>query len=402
MPGAALIATAMTTHAARPTALWIGGVDVIEDPAGRYGAPIDSIRVTEAGPGGVSKLTATVEDYASALAIQTAVPVLFMNLTTGVPIFAGVLKTFREVPDFGEQGRTWYVEATGVEAYLDWAVTTADVTFPTPGVQAIADIVLSVVAQSTGVGPLRAAISPGATFHGNQAGPVSIFGSMGATPLVSITIPAGTSLREAIRIIVASVFSNPSFDATGFAWTTVDFTYGLRVWTPTPGTPPPLEGPDDYGALTISNTAAGANVSESLEYVVDDALIAGVLVVGTGVSAYVPNTASTVGAVAYLPDTTLTTTAACQAAGSAYLAALKPALRGTYQRTDTAPVANVHAMSFVTITDARVGLAASNVMILGIEKTFQDSGREDWTISFGGLPPRASSLIRRLTRTARA
>ena len=400
MPGGAIIAAALTDHSARTTALWIGGVDVIKDPAGRYGVPIETIQVNEAGPGGVSRFSCDVEDYLLTVNLATGVPVTFVNLTANVIMFAGVLDTIALKPDFGEQGRTWAISATGVEAYLDWAVTTTDLTFPSPGVLALADLVLSTFANCLGVGPLRAFTSATPTFHGNQAFPVSVFGAMGATPLVALTIPGGTTLREAIRLIAATVYSTPAFDAPGFAWATVDFTNGLRVWTPTPGTPPPVEGPDDYGTMTINNVGGGANVSESLSYTTADALVAGVFVQGNAVSAIVGG--GKVGQIAFISDTTLTTVAACTAAGVSYLAQQVPVLRASYQRQDWTPGTTVHVMSFVTISDVRLALVSNNYMVFSIDKTFNDSGRENWTIGFGGLPPSGAALMRRLTRNARA
>jgi hypothetical protein len=396
----AVTAAALTDHSAHPAALWVGGVDVIEDPARRYAVPIETLHVQEMGPGSVSRMTFTVEDYSLAAVIQTGAEVRFYNITNDFAVFTGLVDSVSLQPAFGDTGRSFDVEAVGVEAYLDWAITTADISFVSPGVLALADMVLSVFAQSSGTGPLRASVDKTSPTNGSQSGPVSVTGSMGATPLVPLTIPAGTTLRESIRLIAATVYSTPAFDSNGVAWATVDFNYGLRVWTPTPGTPPPVEGPTDYGALTIVDTGASADVAELLEYAIADPLIAGILVVGNATSSLVTN--STPGQIAYLSDSTLTTTAGCTAAGYAYLKAQAPTLRASYRRTDYAVQPTIHAMSFVTITDARLALSAVGYMILSIEKTFNDSGRENWIISFGGLAPRASSLIRRWTRTIRS
>ena len=74
MPNAAVVAAALTDHSAHPFALWVGGVDWIKQPgvAGNlFGVPLDSIEVTENGPGGVSSLRCSVEDPLNVLPLPT-------------------------------------------------------------------------------------------------------------------------------------------------------------------------------------------------------------------------------------------------------------------------------------------------------------------------------------------
>jgi hypothetical protein len=52
----------------------------------------------------------------------------------------------------------------------------------------------------------------------------------------------------------------------------------------------------------------------------------------------------------------------------------------------------------LTLTDARVGLSAYGTRIYQLEKTINASAREDWVVSFGGLPPSGANEIRRLNQ----
>lgn len=354
--------------------------------------PIGTVQITEAGPGSVSSATFTIEDTGNVVSISDGMDVRIHDLTNNRPLFLGWVQAFSVIPDFGQQGRRIEVTAVGVEAVLDWALTTSDLTFPALSIgttYTVETVIQMIVANSTGAGPLRS--GAGSAFpSGEQANPVG--NTWTYSNPASFSIPTGTTVREAIR----TVFSQRAGEQNG-ALVTVDFTYGLRAWADSD-----LTDPSDYLDATVNNIPGGTDVSESLAYsIVALDIPRAVVVRGASLVVVVTGASGKMGPVAGITDTNLTTTTAAQAAGRAYLAAFRSGLRGQYQRTDWSPPGVgpwVYAGSLVVITDARAGLSSSTFRIMQIDKTFNPSGRENWSISFGGAAPSGAALMRRLTR----
>jgi hypothetical protein len=176
--------------------LTVGGVDVINDPAHRFAVPLDSISVEEAAPGSVSSIRFHIEDYALRVQINPGDEVRFFNVTTGRPIFLGYVQAYTVSPAFGEQGRLFDVGGTGIEAVLDWAILPGTLTF---GANTnLASAIQSVVAGATGLGEIRAVTGSGPS---SQAAPMG-----GNTPnlIGAVTIPAGTSVRQAIATLIGA------------------------------------------------------------------------------------------------------------------------------------------------------------------------------------------------------
>lgn len=406
MPLAPAIGASLSAGlAAPPRSLFVGGLDVLKRPgmAGNdYGTPIETITVREAGPGGVSSMEFVIDDPKLELAFDDAAEVVYVNHALSRPDFRGFVQSIEPTPAFGDQGRRLHVVAQGVEAVLDWAKTTVDLTWTGPNSVAIADGIQSIVANSVGLGPIRAFYNL-ATFFGNQAFPIEPLN--GASNVGTITIPAGTTVREAIRIL----WSAPAVISDGWLGmlVTVDFTWGLRAWEAGSVGASPI-APDDYAggganpAETIVDTQASSNRATELGYAKNPGgTVRGVVVTWSAGVVAIGDGSGKLGAVGSIVDVTLTSAALASAAGQAYMASMRTTDRGSYRQTDRAASDLVRVGARVDITDARLGLTGgigSRFHVQQIDKTYNAAGRENWRVSFGGLAPSAAVLIRRLTR----
>lgn len=400
----AVLAAALTDHSARYAGLFVAGVDVLKQPSATgngYGVLLDTIEVNEQGSGGVSSMTFTIEDPSFTVqAPRTGDEVRYQILANATPEFLGFVQSIRTVPAFGDQGRMIVVTAQGVESLLDWAVTASDMTLD-PNVLGTIALIQSIVANSVGLGPVRAFTDPtGAIAFGNQALPIGI--NFGPAFGNAITIPAGTTVRQAFQQFWAT-FGGSSITSLGedrsVMYITIDFTWGLRMFPDYAANPPGPALPADYTNLTVTDTSVGAIVAEGLSYATDSGgIVRGVVVKGTGVTATVTDGSGKLGPFRTLEDTTITTVAAATAAGASYLATFQQTIRGDFDLLDHSPVTTIHTGSFVLITDARAELAGEYRRIMAIRKRYHGTGRQDWTVSFGGLPPSGAALMRRLTR----
>src|SRR5262245_6336401 len=114
MPLAAVLGGLPAT--AFPYTLLMGNLDVIGI------TPIDSIRIDEVGPGGVSSIEFTYGDSTGTVLPQTGDVIKMQWNTPDVPIFLGWVDTWSSTPDFGGQGRSVTVQGIGIEAQLDWLI----------------------------------------------------------------------------------------------------------------------------------------------------------------------------------------------------------------------------------------------------------------------------------------
>src|SRR6186997_225679 len=108
MPNAAVIAAALTDHSAHPWGLFVGSSDVIGMTS------LETIRLTEEGPGGVSSMEFTIDDPGKAVSIVDGAEVSFWDLTGNVVYFRGTVASWTARPEFGGQGRTITVECDGI------------------------------------------------------------------------------------------------------------------------------------------------------------------------------------------------------------------------------------------------------------------------------------------------
>jgi hypothetical protein len=390
MAGAGVVTTIITTPATRSKSLFVGGADMM--PGGK-GVPLETVHVTENGPGGVSSMTFSVDDPLLAVTVTPGMDVRFWDVTLDYPIFTGFVQTVAIRPDFGDTGRSFEVECIGIECLLDWAVTTIDMTFSTGVTQ---DAIVTIVSQATGFGGINYAKSS-TTVNGNREFPVA---DTGVAIVNTVTVPAGTTVREAIRMVCDAQFGT-SFGPTGLdnasRMTTIDFYSGLRSFV---SNSVGLTKPDDYTTEVIVNQATGT-VTEGLSYESDMGTTHIVFIKGTGVSGFVSDGSGLPGQIAYLEDTNVTTADQLKSRGNAYLSQFVSGIRGTYDQSDRDATSTTHAGGMVTVTDGRVGLSAVTLRIMTIDKRFH-AVRQDWSIGFGGIEPSFVNAVRRLTRTIRS
>lgn len=388
---------------AKDYSLWVGGVEMI----GR--TPIETIQISEQGAGGVSSMEFTIDDPNLDQWVAEGAEVILYDHNTVVLtpeiayMFRGWVQTFAVRPAFGETGRTITVTAVGVEALLDWAVTERSNSFPIGTITSPYIAIQEVVGTCLGIGALRALATPGNS--STWSSPIEASAAVDGSNPAPVVIPAGTTLREAIRMVTDSLVGqnvNDAGDDLNVMVSTVDWLLGLRVYPDAYREGTPL----DWFTMVHVNTSAGAEVTEGLSYAVDAQDVPqGVLVRWvTGVTA-IPNGDRATGPWATL-DSTATTIAGATVDGMAYLGSFRSGLRGSFDRTDfiygnLAQHRNIHAGSMLRLTDARVGLVAHQSKIGQIDKTFNPSGRENWTVHYGGLAPSLVAMIRRLTRNVR-
>jgi hypothetical protein len=404
MPNAAILAAALTDHSAHPYSLWVDSLDVIGVPATSIGTELTSIRVTERGPGGVSDIEFSVGDPTGTFTPTNGAVILFWWNTTDVPLFRGWVDTWSSMPDFGGQGRTVTIQGIGEEALLDWNIVIASTGIPGGG---FAELV-GYYGMLAGVPNYQSGVL-GAPALSTQANPISAYvrAPGDVVALQESTDPAwsGSSLRQ----IIANAFElNAKIDgqpATGATQAkvqyTMDFYGGLRMWNDYPGAIPA-----DYTNLTINDATAGPIVAENLQYAIDPSQIVHEVYVNGSAAAnsgWFSDGTGIHGKQQYVSDTTnITSPALALQAAQAVFQANNNQVRGSFELTDFTPVATIHAGSFVTLTDAAVGLAGTQYRIMEIEKTFNASGRQNWKVTFGSLAPNVVNYTRRLTYQIRA
>lgn len=410
MANAAILATALTTHAAHPYGLFLDNLDVIAQPGGGYGVPLDTVQVKEVAAGAVSSMSFEIDDPAKAITITDAMTVRFFDFTTDLPVFLGYVDRWSYRPDFGGQGRTIVVSATGVEAALDWAVTTVDLTFAS-------GLALSTAIQTTatnlfgmppGLNVLVSTIGGVAPQSSRQGEPVSA-GTTTVTLTYAVTITAGTSFREALRLLSVAaivVIDTGHLSAVVIYTATVDFWMGLRI------TPFPYSANDataDWLRLDVTDTVASTTTAANLDFGTEGATVRAVFVKGGNAAGtgYMDDATGLPGSVAFISDTTVDSAAKLASAQTAYLQGNAQTQRGQFvletilaSTINTGPTNHFRAGSRMRLTDDAVSSVISTIrQVYEIAKTFQAGKLETWTISYGGPAPSVARLVRRLTRT---
>jgi hypothetical protein len=406
MPNAAVIGAALTDHSAHPYSLWVDGLDVIGVPATTIGTELTSIRVTERGPGGVSDIEFSVWDPTGTFTPVNGAVILFWWNTTDVPLFRGWVDTWSSTPDFGGQGRTVRIQGIGEEALLDWLII-ANLGSNVPGgfPEQVAQWAMVAGVPNYQTGPF------GVPTLSSQSNPISNYvrGPGDVTTLgcnVNNGQLAGQSLRQSIQDLFdasARVDQQPALIGATQARIqfTMDFYGGLRMWQDYP-----TIIPSDYTNLTINDAYAGPIVAENLQYAVDPSQIVHEVYVNGSAAAnsgWFGDGTGLKGKQQYISDTTnITSPTLAQQAAQAVFQANSNQVRGSFELTDFTPVSTIHAGSFVSLTDAAVGLSAVSYRIMEIEKTFNGSGRQNWKVTFGSLAPNVVNYTRRLTYQVRA
>ena len=381
MPNTAMLGASLTDHSVRTYSLTQGGLDVLKQPGGLAGVPIETISVTEAGPGGVSTMAYTVEDPLGVIPLPLdGSEVLFYDIASDHPEFRGFIQGVSIEPR-PPGGRYIRVECQGVEAILDWKLASGN--FSTS--QSAGDAWQSLAAYSG----LRDFIAAGGS-EGTQAAPISGIAA-GLAISVALSISERT-LRDALSMVWTAVAAS-----SGSIFVTVDFYYGLRIWHN--GTS--NLRPDDYISLTIVDQVAGTTLAEDLSYDLGyGEIVRAVHVIGSSDFGVFSDGTGKSGPTVVINDTSITSATQAQQAASIYMLDRQVGLRGSFGLSDFDEGATaIRAGANVVITDAEAGLSASTFQIAEIQKTYQGNGLENWQVSFGGLPPRGSALLRRLTRS---
>jgi hypothetical protein len=192
MPNAAVVATALTTHAARAYALWLAGTDIIKDPvSGRFGVDVKDVHVEVNAAGGVSTMSFVIDDPTDQVAISDGQSVVFHDLTNDQRMFTGWLEHYELTPYFGGQGRLITVAAVGPESILDWSVTTSALTFTNVP---LTEMITGIVSNCTGVGDLRVFVDR-TNVQGSLEAPVGNMGGPSPAGVIqqSIDVESGTA-----------------------------------------------------------------------------------------------------------------------------------------------------------------------------------------------------------------
>jgi hypothetical protein len=168
---------------------------------------------------------------------------------------------------------------------------------------------------------------------------------------------------------------------------TVDFYGGLRCTYQRPATT--TDVPDDYAALTVTDTFASATVAANLNHTIDGgAVTRQVLVIGGSAagSGLVSDGTDLPGPAAVVSDTSITTYANMLARARAEMSRSVQQVRGSFTLEAYTPTPNVHPGSRLVLTDAAAG-ATGTYRISQIGKRFNSSGTQEWDIAYGGSAP---------------
>lgn len=382
----AVVGAALATGTARPFALWLNEVDVVKEPgSARYGVSIDSVSVKLQGPGGVSSMTFTLDDPQSVLAPTDGMAVRFRSLTFDTPLFTGYVESFDGTPDFGQQGRSWQITATGVETLLDWLVLGSDYTWSSGA--SFAPAIQALLASCVGHHELRA--FTGTDDWGLPDQPIARFQSV-TNSGPDLLIRAGTTLRNGINLLLTN--SNIASLYLG-AFVTVDHHMGLRAWPIVAA----LTMPNGDGSAAIGTGSAFAN---DLTYTVDTtALIRNVVIANASGTWTGSDGSGKPGRSVVISDATITTAAQAAATISTTLARNTTGIRGTFGLFDWGGFFGADdLMRKLLLTDGNVG-ATGTYLMAQLALTFPGGTTERVGVTFGGLPASAALLLRRLTRS---
>lgn len=416
MPTFAAIATQLTDQTARAYRLNIGGIDFLK-PYGaswatQYSVMLETIQLTEEGPGGVSSLSFTIDDPRIEVAMAAGAEVEFWDITrgpSGRPLFLGFLQSFNVRPE----GVSRYIDIVciGIECLLDWMLVPS-LTIPTGTDQA--EAIQSCVYNASGIGYGIRAFANVTSFgvpiaNGTQAAPI---GSNGATLGYDIVL-AGTSLRGAIDAVIAatgdSAFSGRGSGAnTTGAMATIDFYGGLRlIQTHQSASGLTTYQPTDYDTLSLDGTPTSTFATSALNVNVDaSGIVRGVYVNGANAagSGLISDGSGITGPISYISDSTSTTAATRNAIAGDYLYTFTQPTRGTASLDPTSHLASNYRPGgrVAFATDAQVFAASTTFVIYSIRKTFLGGGNESWDVDFGGFAGSAVKQIRRLTRDIRS
>lgn len=407
MPLAPVVAAALTSGGSRSKGLYLNGLDVIASPVkgNSYGVAVDSVKVREVAAGQVSSLECVVSDPQAELTVFPGMLVRYEDFTQAFPILTGFLDDW-SASAWGI-GRRIVLQVRGVETILDWcyvpALTIAAGTEAHAGVQAIA-------AQAYGVGApaLNTATPQPPVVGSSQAFPLQLGFTLGSVVTSSSWSWAGGTLRRALQgfldaLLVDVVGVVPGFGGGGIRYgVTIDPWLGLRVFRTDFGRP---TGALDCAGITLAQSGASGRPADTQHGTNGAGAARQAVVTGPGGTFIVSDGSGVPGPTVAISDTNATSAARGQAIGYAKLATDSLGTGGSVVADGTVTLVTGGVQrrawgSALDLTDAQAGASTAadgTYPIVAIEKAFQASGDEVWTIAYGTEEPRGSQLLRRLT-----
>lgn len=386
-----------------PYSLHLEGCDIIGQ------VPIESIAITEAGPGGVSSMSFSVDDSTSVLTISDGAEVRMWDYTRDLPMFFGWVESV-SVTAWAAVGRTYQISAYGIESLLDTVIipsmtrTSSDEDDQTNALAS--DEVLQVLAANAGLRVGKDSVSSVSASSLSKPIADTLQYLMSYTPTVVLD---GMTIRNAIQAFMDAC-NLPSPDPVPM-FLSVDFWGGVRWWswlgnwsTSTYASFPNV--PSDYATITIDNSATGAISATELSYerdmspgaMVNAVYVKGGSAAGTG---WVVGDTTTGRHEAYVTSSATNQFMMAAAASSLMAAKSKVAGRGSLRLEQFTPV-NAHPGGPLVITDTLMGWASQKALITQIDKTMVPGTLyQDWTISFALISHGASAGAPSAVRYAR-
>jgi len=412
---AGVVATQFQTIQPHPWSLFVRGLDLIRPLGQQAQAPgIDpgDLKVTSRGPNAPGTLEFTIDDPFGTLIINDGDDVRFMDNGNDVIVWYGFVERVTYRPH--DVGQAIDVVANDIDIMLDWLCLAADMpTFTITGSTTIevATFIQSALEQCIGCGvQLRAFVNTGGAAAASsqavplQAGQFLLFSDTG---VLSIAPTKGSSLRSILQSLAQNIYQQDLvtfvlFYANPSAM--VDEWQGLRWWGLAHNDG--IVSPSDWPALQISDTAAGPTRAAGLEHTLDAAAVIRSLVLIGGDFTFNYNDGTG------KPGKTSVVTDAAMLVGTLgkpvidawaqnYLHGFAAKFRGQAPIEDWTPTPGVHVGGPVTVLDPSAPQASGSYTIGQIDRTFHGSGRQDWTVTYGGIRASGAVLMRRLTRSVR-
>ncbi|HEV8698949.1 MAG TPA: hypothetical protein VGQ89_14730, partial [Candidatus Limnocylindrales bacterium] len=352
----------------------------------------------------------TIWDPTKLVTIPDTAKIRSWDYTRDLPVFTGFVQTQSPVPGYGGAGRDIDVTCYGVESLLDQIIiprisTVAGDDFDGTNIHEFQ--FLQRLGQYL---PLRAArTEPGSTFTSSLTNPIQDFGGYFSGLFLTPFVIEGLSVRQTFETWVAAASWSNITDPFGYAVAlTVDFWENLRGFWWGRGVAAATY-PTDYDTLVVDEATAGTAAAalrwtrdSSPGQIISAVYVKGGNAAGTG---WVVGDTTKGRSEAYISDSTITTYEARQAAGQAELGRKGTGSgRGSITIENFTPI-NAHSGGELTITNSALGWSAKSFVISQIDKTFNKSGTQNWTVTFFDVDdvPAAGrrSLARRLRSVTR-
>lgn len=400
----------LVLNQSHPYSLHLGGVDIVSNIAG------DSVRIVEAGPGGVSSMEFTVLDSDVSMGdIPDDAEVRMWDVARDLPMFLGFVERVSPTP-WAAAGRSFTVSCYGIESLLD-TVIVPELVYNNTGpfihgsdeggilfwTQALLQVLVGLTGLRGGVnGRWSPATTPiGASTLANPIGGItSIEDYKGSGPdgsdvyqnvFIAVDL-GGKTIRGALDAWRSQTFTGTDgtagFMPRPFALN-VDFWGGVRFFEYGDGVSTYL--PTDYASLTVTNTAAGSTSAAEITWSKDTspgAVVNAVYVKGAAAAStgwVVGDTTTGRRREGYATTDGLDADSKATAAATILNTMGTGAGRGTVKLENFTPI-NAHPTSSLVITDANLGWASKQMTITQIEKKVNPAtGRQDWTVSFSDV-----------------